>query len=465
VWTKQQITTSRMPKHETKVSIASTLLEKVQIFLDECSANPEAFRRNAWDFSRGNRKGSKLTFKYVAAYILSLTQKSMSISLIELHEKLIGEGVSSTASAMTQARYKIKWEFYQTLLDYISTTYLLEYKQVKNFKGFRLEGVDGTNLHLLDTGDIKKEFDVHRNQHGDCDPQARALVRFDLLNKIPLSAQIAPSLTSEQVLVLNDIKQRATSKDTIRVYDRGFYGYELIYEHYIREQPLVMRVSASKTRKIKEFVSSGAKSALLEIAPTDIAAKALGMKCKTLPSIPMRAIRVELPDNKFSILLTSFLDDTILDCADIEEIYCIRWRIETYFSVLKNNLQMENFVGHSAEAIRQEFFATLCNSIFNQAVLADAQPFFEERMEEAKKMKPDMLPQAINVNVSIGLILPQIAAMLYHVGPVEDTIKHLISQIIRHHQPVRPNRSYKRDKKNRHMHGKYKACSNYGRAA
>jgi hypothetical protein len=389
----------------------------------------------------------------------------MSISLIEFQEGLQKGGNSGTKEAMSQARYKIKWIFFEALLYFIVGHYLCDNKSVKRFKGFRLEGVDGTNLHLTNIGDIKEVFHVHRNQHGDCDPQAQVLVRFDLLNKIGISGQIASTHISEQVLVLQDIRSFPTSSDSIRVYDRGFYSYELLYEHLSRNQHFVIRVSVSKTCEIIAFVASGARSGIINIVPTAAAAQALGVKRDTLPALAVRAIRVELPDGNFSILLTSFLDDSVLDCADIEEVYRLRWGVETYFDLLKNKYQIENFVGHSAEAIRQEFFATLCISTLNQILLEDTHALFDEKMAEAKKKKPDMLPQAMNVNVSIGLLLPKIGALLYHVKPVDDVLKYLKSQFIRHYEPVRPNRSYKRNKKARHMHGKYKTYSNYRRAA
>ena len=40
-------------------------------------------------------------------------------------------------------------------------------------------------------------------------------------------------------------------------------------------------------------------------------------------------------------------------------IYHYRWRIETYYGLLKGRLDLENFTGRSPEAVRQDVYATI----------------------------------------------------------------------------------------------------------
>ena len=58
------------------------------------------------------------------------------------------------------------------------------------------------------------------------------------------------------------------------------------------------------------------------------------------------------------MLATDLLDEALYPTAEFGELYHQRWGIETYYGLVKSRLDLENFTGLSAEAIRQDLHAS-----------------------------------------------------------------------------------------------------------
>ena len=99
--------------------------------------------------------------------------------------------------------------------------------------------------------------------------------------------------------------------------------------------------------------------------------------------------------------------------SDFREIYHRRWRIETFFSVLKSRLNLENFTGKSVECIKQDFYATVFISGLESILTSEAQLELEE--------KETVYPQRVNKAVSFNIIKNKMLQILEH--PPKDFIK------------------------------------------
>lgn len=74
--------------------------------------------------------------------------------------------------------------------------------------------------------------------------------------------------------------------------------------------------------------------------------------------ITVRFVRVKLSTGETEVLVIS-LKDNNYSRESFKEVYGLRWGIETYFSVLKGRLNLENFSGKSKEAVLQDLYATI----------------------------------------------------------------------------------------------------------
>jgi len=74
-------------------------------------------------------------------------------------------------------------------------------------------------------------------------------------------------------------------------------------------------------------------------------------------------VSLRLSTGELEVLATSLLDEQIYPTEEFHQVYGWRWNHETFYYMMKSRLDLENFSGETAEAIRQDFHSTLflCN--------------------------------------------------------------------------------------------------------
>jgi len=76
-------------------------------------------------------------------------------------------------------------------------------------------------------------------------------------------------------------------------------------------------------------------------------------------AIKVRMVKVLLSSGEVEILLTNLYDQNLYTNEDLKYLYGLRWGIETTYGKQKNQLQMEQFSGHRAICIQQDYAACL----------------------------------------------------------------------------------------------------------
>ena len=122
-----------------------------------------------------------------------------------------------------------------------------------------------------------------------------------------------------------------------------------------------------------------------------------GIRQSGLPaSLKVRFIRVKLSTGEYEVLVTSLHDEKCYPTAGFSELYYLRWGIETFYGLLKTRLELENFTGTQAEAVRQDFHASVYLTGL-ESVLTDA----AQRQLDSRETK---YPQTVNRSVSFNAI-------------------------------------------------------------
>ena len=99
-----------------------------------------------------------------------------------------------TASAYSQARYKLKHTAFIELNQTAIVDTMYEDDDYQTFWGFRVLAVDGSKLILPDTKDVRETFGTIKYSNGkDAEihgehPYAMASVLYDVLNRIAIDA-------------------------------------------------------------------------------------------------------------------------------------------------------------------------------------------------------------------------------------------------------------------------------------
>lgn len=360
-------------------------------FLDRHRLRPQDFTRQR-----------KLPFLFVVLFILQKTAKSVQRHLHDFLEHLTDgrawEG--ATPGAFTLARAKLKHTAFIELSRecVLPAIYDNPASPPRLWRGHRLLGMDSSILRLPNSPELRAAFtpvDVQcqLGPTGVGMAQARISVLYDLLNRAGLHARLEPSALGEVELAIQQLPQ-AWAGDVV-ISDRGFAGYHYLAAHQRQGLHFIVRCSKGSFAAAQELFrldQAGLSRVVTLQAPADEQA---WMKRAGWPlELTVRFVSVRLSTGELEVLVTSLLDEELYPTEEFLEVYGRRWNHETFYLMLKSRLDLENFSGETAEAIRQDFYAAvlLCNleSILTQP----AQKELEARGLENKPQHPQQVNRA-----------------------------------------------------------------------
>jgi len=404
-------------------------------------------KKSKQDFTRER----KLNFSKMIILMSRKSVKSIQNVLNEaetyLSNMLEEDLISISKSAYSQAREKIKYEAFIELSNDIKEQFYKEYDYEK-YKGFRLLGVDGSIITLPNNEDIRREFSTKnvKNQYQEKNKeiaQARVSVLYDLLNNIVIDAKITDSKIHETDITIDEHLKNIKENDLI-VFDRGYPSYRMfatIKNKYNANYLIRMKTSMYKKHtKILFDKNSPIDDIIVTLKPTYKELEELCIEEDLPQSIKVRFVKVVLDNGEIEVLATSVLDKNILKIEDFKELYFKRWKIETYYEIMKNRLSLENFTGTSALAIKQDFYATMF--ISNMEALVTYELNEELKNKDNKNNKYE---QKVNKSVSFNTIKNYAFELLYFPDKNIDEILNKIYQQLRTNKiAIRPNRKYAR---------------------
>ena len=154
----------------------------------------------------------------------------------------------------------------------------------------------------------------------------------------------------------------------------------------------------------------------------------------------MRLVTVRLPTGELEVLATNLLDETLYPTAEFAPLYPQRWGVETYYGLIKGRLDLENFSGLSAEAIRQDLHSTIFLSNLESILIQPAQGQLRQASEERKN------PAQVNHAVSFHALKSQIIALLLSDDPIGEVLPKLERLFLDNPVSSRPGRKVPRQK-------------------
>lgn len=375
------------PTAYAAIEITRALLNSAD-FKNRHRVNDQAFTRvRCWSFA------------VVLVLILRKSVKSLQNVVNEATTWLMMAPV--TASAFSQARYKLKHTaFIELNQAAVVAGRYQEGTPVRRFWGFRVIGIDGSKILLPATDDVRKEFGTiaysngaDRQIEGER-PYALASVLYDVLNRVALDATLGPANAYEVDLAIGHLDH--TQPDDVLLMDRNFPSYRMLAELIHRRRHFVIRCSAASFGVARQMLQGeGPDSQVVTLTPC--AGQRRLLPSLGLPlTLTVRFVRVPLSTGEWEVLVTSLLDETAYPTADFLELYHWRWGVETFYGVLKTRLDLENFSGLTAEAVRQDFHAT--------GYLTGLESLLTETAQAQFDAKATRHPQTVNRAVSFNAI-------------------------------------------------------------
>jgi hypothetical protein len=342
-----------------------------------------------------------------------------------------------TKSAFSQARKKLKHTAFIEL-NQEQVTYFYGHFVPQQWHEFRLLAIDGSMSDVPDVPHLRDHFGVWPSATGAGCAKARLSQLFDVLNKVTVAACIAPNAHGERVLAEQHLSQ--VSEGDLILLDRGYPAFWFFMAIHARQAHFCGRLNVGKWKSVRRFVASGRQEQIITIWPDYRARRAC--RERDLPTDPLsvRLIRIDLPTGEVEVLMTSLLDTARFPYEVFKELYSQRWPVEEDYKVMKSRLQVENWSGISSEAVYQDFHATIFSKNLAAILAQPAQPMVEQDTRARKH----------RYRVNMTNLVSKLKDTVVHLfldADVLPLIRSLWRQMLCTIEPIRPNRSYPREKK------------------
>jgi hypothetical protein len=283
---------------------------------------------------------------------LSLREISMGLSITPEFLNDVGLEQSPAKSTMSDGNakrgYQVFEHIYFKLIDHYKNVFSKrsEYKVIEEIKGKNIKIIDSTTMSVCLNLFSWAKF---RTAKGG----VKVHTSLDEALMIPEMIYISEAKVSDR----RGVDNFRYTEDTIVVDDRGYFDFKLFKiriddkNHFvtrIKDNTLYESVIEKELPDDKDFHVLKDEIILL----TGKAAKDAGIDQEKLRRV---AIFIE-EDNRTIEVITNNLE---WSAATIAELYRRRWLIETFFKLIKQNLQIKTFLGTSQNACKSQIFVAL----------------------------------------------------------------------------------------------------------
>lgn len=371
---------------------------------------------------------------YIFAIIRG-TKTSLQAGLNAFFDAQKKNEIEYSKQAFSKGRQRIKPEAFLELFQ-ATVDKFYEKAELNSWHGYHLFGIDGTRLNLPCTSALNELYGAQTSQGA---PQVQALVSclYDLLNGIIVDTRFANCKSNERDAARDMIVSFDTKRisNPVFIMDRGYPSAALINTIIQAGHKFVMRCPT-------EFI----RAMNLPLSDNIFAHKF----AKLDHPVKVRVVKIQLSDGTIEHLITNLFEpDITLD--DFKWLYGKRWGIESKYNDVKNKLEIENFTGYSPDAVLQDFYATLFLANLAGALEYD----LHEEIEAAHSSPENKYAYKMNVSMTISELKRTVVEMLAATSFIkrERLFLHITKRLKNAVVPVRPNRSFPREKK--HKSAKY----------
>lgn len=399
----------------------------------------EKGRNSIKDFTRKR----KMNFEKLIHYILNKRGLCTNMEVNNFFNK-INEDTDMSAQALLDQRLKLNPKVFVDLnIEYLQGFYN-EYKDidVKNYKGYILKAIDGSDFEIPNTSNAKKEYGMVKSQVGETIARTSVSMCYDLLNQYILDVIPERYRTSELEMAkahMNKDTMITEKYKSIYVMDRNYVSLEFLI--YMEKNNIKFVSRLQSTYYQKEIKNMKSFDEIIELQHTRdrlnkryFKDEILRLYAKEKQSTKVRIIKYILNTGEIEYLITNMEE---LSYDDVVEIYKKRWGIETMYYSIKSKLQIEKFTSSKKVIIEQDLYSGVLVYNMIQTMKNEA----TEEIEQ-KKYKHEM---KVNENVAIGLFKDEMINILLE----EDDEKRLkrydklCKKLLKYKIPIRKDRQNK----------------------
>jgi hypothetical protein len=165
------------------------------------------------------------------------------------------------------------------------------------------------------------------------------------------------NITEAKVHDSNGFHQVVFPKDTIIIEDKGYWDFNVIKARVQASNTFVTRIKDNTVYEVVE--ESDLPDTEDQHVLLDEIIRLSGTKAKEIGLDKILLRRVVVYDEEKNTMLEIITNNLDWKASTIGDLYRRRWDIETFFKVLKQNLNVKTFVGTSSNAVISQIFVAL----------------------------------------------------------------------------------------------------------
>lgn len=388
-------------------------------------------------------RNRKLNFIHLLVLITQGLTRSIQRELNTFFQKLKGADFSIqevTKGAFSHARKKLKPEAFIDLNKKAVQAFYEDAPYLK-WNNFRLLAIDGSSLHLPRHPTVEAEYGVMQMGQFANAPRSigRLSMLYDVLNFITVDARLTAFDRHERDLAMMHFDCVQSGTDLV-IMDRGYPSRPMMYELMHQKKHFLFRMHDDWWTEIKKIVKSGEKDTVATFTLSKDF-RHLADKYSAPPEIKCRVVVVTLPTGGIEVLCTSVMDKDLIPYEAFVGLYHLRWNIEEGYKLYKSRLQLDNFSGKTALAVKQDLYS----KVFMMTVMAVMAFPIEEKLkreQEDSKRKNRYKPNRTNALSFIKENLP----FIFIKKALSQAIKAFDKILTATVEVVRPNRKNPRKK-------------------
>jgi hypothetical protein len=387
----------------------------------------------------------KLDFNKLIVFIIRGIKSSLQRELDSFYKSVTSSDFNIrvvSKSAFTQARAKLKHEAFIELNETVNKTFYNEAPYLV-WHNMRLVAVDGTRLVLPKHKSVIEKFGEHSFGPNADSKRSLAIASFlyDPLNLLTLDAQLAPYASSEKELLYKHLEK--VLPGDLLLADRGYASFALMFFLIAKGIHFCIRMKENWWLVVKEFVESGEKERIVNFM-LPVKDRELLKDYPEMISNPIkcRLIRIDLENGETEVLCTSLTEMEKYSYDDFAELYHFRWGVEECYKLFKSRMEVENFSGKTALAVKQDFFA----KVFMMSLCAVLAFPIEEKVRKEYKESQNKHPQKINRTNALAMTRNIIIGLFIN-KKTKPSIKAFDENVAQTKEIVRPGRSFERKKR------------------
>jgi Transposase DDE domain len=253
--------------------------------------------------------------------------------------------------SLSKIRKKISYLFFKDIFEKL----LSDFEDSRfTYQGLKIYAVDGLELHLPRTTDLKKHGYRGRAVMQYLDTYGLRMYlchAYDVLSGVTKDLRFSP-WNDEIAHAKNMVKH--FGKDSLALYDRLYISTKMILAHHHAGNYFLMRAKRKSFKEIEAYYQSHSQKTLTVI----------------IRGVSVRLFKSINPHTGKKDVFVTNLPWRWLSAELIQRLYLRRWEVETSFADVVNTMKLEQWHSTSLNGILQEIFATFWTMNFTRIQIA-----------------------------------------------------------------------------------------------